>query len=177
MKFNLRLDRLKKINPKTWVIVGLFVLLVVTGYLNFALSGADDQNAAIQPTPTGLVAQDDAAVSVFFETFKTERVTAREQEIAFLDSVINGGGSTAETVNQAQQQKLSVANAMEKEVIIEGLLKVKGFGDAVVTFNQQSINVVVKEKQLDDVAVAKILDIVTSETGAKAADVKVIPAA
>jgi stage III sporulation protein AH len=54
---------------------------------------------------------------------------------------------------------------MEKELILENLIKGKGFEDAVIFFGDDSVNVIVKTQGLDDKQVAQICDIVSKGTG------------
>ena len=65
---------------------------------------------------------------------------------------------------------------MEKELLLEGLIKAKGFEDAVVTIGSSYYNVIVKDNgNLGANEVAQILSVVQSETGASATNVKIIP--
>ena len=59
---------------------------------------------------------------------------------------------------------------------MEGLIKAKGFDDAVVTIGSSYYNVIVKDDgTLGDDQVAQILSVIKSETGASANNVKIIP--
>ncbi|MGI6169879.1 MAG: SpoIIIAH-like family protein, partial [Christensenellales bacterium] len=116
-----------------------------------------------------------AASRNFFTSFRSERENSRTQEIAFLDAVINNDATDADTLKEAQQQKIEISKAMEKEVTIEGLVKAKGFTDVVVTIQSGSVNVVVDSEKLEDAQVAQILDIVKTESGASSDNIKVIP--
>ena len=65
---------------------------------------------------------------------------------------------------------------MEEELILEGLIKAKGFSDAVVTIGSNYYNVIVKDNgDLGSNEVAQILSVVQAETGTKATNVKIIP--
>ena len=68
-------------------------------------------------------------------------------------------------------------NNMEAEFTIENLIRAKGFTDAAVTFHGGSVSVVVDCDTLTEEQVAQLLDIVRSETGEPAENVKVIPGA
>ena len=111
----------------------------------------------------------------FFESFRNERNTARSQEIAYIDTIIEQGAD-AETMADAQQQKLSIVDGMEKEMTIESLLKAKGFTDAAVTLHTGSVNVILSAESLTDEQVAQVLDIVMRETGEGAENIKVTTA-
>ena len=167
---------------KYFVFAGLIALLILTGYLNYTFNNTQPANTA----STNPVEQQQAdetqetstsAEANFFANFRTERETTRNQEIAYLDAIISSSETDADTLKDAQQQKIEISKAMEKEVTIEGLLKAKGFNDAIVTIHSGSVNVVVDSETLDDAQVAQILDIVQSESGESSENIKVIPKA
>lgn len=158
------------IRKKTMIIIGMIALLLVTGYLNYRFNTGDKAVQSIK---------DDATTETgnFFTDFRSERGKNREQEITYLDSIISNQASNPDAIKEAQNLKLDITKSIEKEGTIEGLLKAKGFADAVVTFHTGSVNVVVKDKELSSAKVAKILDVVIKESGEKAENVKVIPSA
>ena len=109
----------------------------------------------------------------YFEAFRGERESIRQQEIRYLDEVIATGNIDAQTLDQALEQKMALVDAMEKEFTVESMITAKGFKDAAVTFHNDSINVVVDAPTLSSAEVAQILDIVKRETGATAEKVKI----
>ena len=159
-----------KISRKAIVISAMVLLLLVTGLLNWKYIS---NNNAIAENKDPV---QDVATSNFFTTYKNERMTNREEEIIYLDSVIANASTDTETINEAQQMKMEIVANMELESTLEGLLVAKGFEDAIVTFGSTSVNVVVKDAELTSAKVAQILDIVTTETQYTASEVKVIQA-
>ena len=111
----------------------------------------------------------------FFASFRGERESVRQKEIEYLDSIITNTNSDKESLKDAQDQKIELTRIMEKEMIIEGLLKAKGFTDAIVTLRTGSVNVVVGAGKITDAQAAQILDIVRRETGESAENIKIIP--
>ena len=99
----------------------------------------------------------------------------RTQEITYIDSIISNTNTDQETLAEAQLMKLELTDTMEKEMLLEGLLKAKGFEDVFVTLGDESINVVVKDAELNQSEVAQILELVQRETSASAQNVKIIP--
>ena len=160
-----------KISRKTMVISLMVVLLLVTGLLNWKYLSTD--NNVKEPES---VIEGDVETANFFTTYKTERMSNREEEMTYLDSVIANASTDTETINEAQQMKMEIISNMELESTLEGLLVAKGFEDAIVTFGTTSVNIVVKDTELTQAKVAQILDIVTTETQYTASEVKVIPA-
>ena len=86
----------------------------------------------------------------------------------YLDEVIAASASDDETLADAQGQKLTLVENMEKEFTVESLIKAKGFEDAAVTFHA------VKADELSDKQVAQILEITKKETGEPAENIKVM---
>ena len=83
--------------------------------------------------------------------------------------------SSAEAIEKAENDKLALTAAMDTELVLEGLIKAVGFDDAVVTSTTENINIIIKSPSLTSEQVAKVLEIVTSETGKSAASVRIIP--
>lgn len=146
-----------RINKKVLVIAGLAILLAVTGVLNWKF--AADKKARQQAEGNGGTEQ---TVSSFAD-FRTERERVRTQELTSIDSIINNENTDTQTLAEAQKMKLELTDTMEKELLIEGLLKAKGFEDAVITISDTAVNVIVKQKDLTKQQVAQVLEIVLRE--------------
>ncbi len=152
-------------NKKIIFSVAMVMLLVATAYLNVVLTRAsgDDQT----PAPVGN----------FFSEFRSERSSTRDQEILYLDSIIGNQGLTEETIENAVDQKLALVSLMESELVLEGLIKAKGFQDVAVTMSSASenVNVVVKTDELSQEDVAQIYSILAEEVNAEYGNIKIIP--
>lgn len=161
------------------LLAALIVALAGVGYLNFVL-GNDAAKTAQKPVTDeieGALSMDDLAVMSsknYFYDYKTNRENVRETEIAYLDSLITSELSDAETVKDAQSQKIQIVKNMESELTIEGLLMAIGFEDAIVTVQSGSVNVVLKKEQITKEEAAQVLEIVRKETGEPAQNIKVI---
>ena len=161
-----------RINKKVLVIAGLAILLAVTGVLNWKF--AADKKARQQAEGNGGTEQ---TVSSFAD-FRTERERVRTQELTSIDSIINNENTDTQTLAEAQKMKLELTDTMGKELLIEGLLKAKGFEDAVITISDTAVNVIVKQKDLTKQQVAQVLEIVLREAGdISAENVKISEAA
>lgn len=161
-----------RINKKVLVIAGLAILLAVTGVLNWKF--AANKKARQQAEGNGGTEQ---TVSSFAD-FRTERERVRTQELTSIDSIINNENTDTQTLAEAQKMKLELTDTMEKELLIEGLLKAKGFEDAVITISDTAVNVIVKQKDLTKQQVAQVLEIVLREAGdISAENVKISEAA
>lgn len=162
----------------TLVCLGLLLVLAVLASVKLnkdeaarretQAAGAAAEDVSIEP------ALEASAPADYFQSFRDEREAVRSMEIEYLDEIIATSANDAETLNDAQQQKLELVNNMEKEFVIENLIRAKGFADAAVTFRGGAVNVVVSAEQLSQSEVAQILDIVRSETGESADNIKIL---
>lgn len=152
---------------KIFVLVGMVALLAAAAVLNIFLNRTPAQ---AQPG-----SGDGATAASFFETYRTERKTTRDQSMLYYDAIIANEASTAEAIADAEAAKLALTRNMEVELVIEGLIKALGFEDAVVTNTTENINVIVKAPELTSAEAAQILDIITTETEKTALDVRIIP--
>ncbi len=165
---------MKKIHlsKRQWIFTGLVLLLCITGVVNYFFSESLGGQKAI-------VTQGDQSASAnlnFYTTFRAERKQARDQEIAYLDSVINDAKTDSATKKKAQEQKLALASSIEQEITVEGLVKALGFADCVVTIKKGSVNVVVENTAaLTSTQAAKIFEIVRKETGESSDNIKIMP--
>ena len=109
-----------------------------------------------------------------FEEFRLERTRVRELETVQLTALMNDLSVNEETRMEASRALNEMAERMEAETTIEGILKMRGHEDAVVTVHQGSVNVVLKNGADDKNECAFILDLVLRETGQTAGNVKII---
>ena len=153
---------------KIIVIVSMVALLVVAGGLNIFLSlynkGGDD------PVNGGTTTQ-----ASFFDTYRVDRQTTRDQTILYLDAIINNEASSEDAIANAEASKLEATTNMEVELVLEGLIKSLGFEDAVVTNSTESVNIIIKSKEITSEQAAQILDVVVTETQKDAINVRIIP--
>ncbi|MCL2696276.1 MAG: SpoIIIAH-like family protein [Clostridiales bacterium] len=162
----------KYLNKRVLTLAGVCLLLVGAIVANVWVSGNQAKEAAQVVAPGGDAPASFMGGGNFFEMYKEDRDNVRTQELAYLDAIV-AQGADQETLSDAQQQKLTLINCMELELTMENLIKAKGFAGVAVSMHQGSINVIVGTSQLTDEQVAQILDIVLTETGERAENVKV----
>ena len=97
----------------------------------------------------------------------------RAQEIEFLRSIINSENADPEALKDAQDRLMELVSNMEKEFTIESRIRGKGFLDAAATLKKDDASIVIGGTALTDEEVARILDIVISETGLPAAKIRI----
>ncbi|MDD4316164.1 MAG: SpoIIIAH-like family protein [Clostridia bacterium] len=155
---------MKTNKKKIIVLVSLVVLLVATGVLNYFL------NAKLSPDDGN-----ELSAVTFFTSYRQDREATRAEEILYLDSVIASDTADEATIASAQAKKLSLCDNMETELILEGLIKARGFEDCVVTISTENVNVVVKAAEIAVEDAAQILNIIVTETTFTAPNVVIIP--
>lgn len=156
----------RKIDKRVFVAAGLVLLLGFTIYLNVAFGQPGEQ--PVNKDETEMTTGD------FFADFRTNREKTREKELMQIDAVIANAQTDANTLSEAQQLKLSISANMEKELIVEGLLIARGFTDAVVTVNAESVNVVIKAEAISSEEAARVYETVLGEINVKAENVKIL---
>ncbi len=149
---------------KIVVLTSMVLLLAVTAALNFVLTRTET-------APGGAV-----TTSTFFSNMKTEKSANRNEEIAILDAVIASAEKDSAEYAEATDQKLAIVAAMESELLLESLIRAKGYEEVAVTMNLSGTSVSVMlggdEPTKEDVAV--IYHLVRTETGLTAENVKIM---
>lgn len=156
-------------NKKKKIIVlsVMVALLVVTGFVNVAL------NNNLKSTTTS--SQNTVTNESFYNVYRTNRETTREKEIQFYESIITSATASQESKDEAQKNKLDLVKQMENELVVEGIIRGKGFEDAVIAVGDTNINVFVKAQVLDKTEVAQIAKVVTEQLKVDIEKVIVIP--
>ena len=96
----------------------------------------------------------------------------------YYDAIIGNETSTAEAKKAAEEARLSLVAQMEKELVVEGLIKAKGFEDAIVTISGANVNAIVKSEKLNSSEVAQIVSVLQTQLNIDDIDyIKVIPVA
>ena len=154
-----------KKKTKIIIITAMVLLLGVTGYLNVMLNNSVSSSTTnTQTTTVG-----------YFQTYRTTREATRDQEMLYYDAIIANETSTEDAVKNAEKSKLALITQMEKELVVEGLIKAKGFEDCVVTISDVNVNAVVKADELTSTEVAQIVAVIQSQLNASIENIKIIP--
>ena len=149
---------------KIFIVLSMVVLLVVTGYLNIALSKSS----------SSVMSETTTTNANFFASCRADKLSTRNLQIEYLNSIINTSTDNAQIV-EANAKKMAISNRIEYETTLEGLIMASGFDDVIVTESDNSISVMVKSNGLTSAEVAKILSIIVDETKVDATSVRVIP--
>lgn len=151
---------------KIIIMSSLVLLLAVAAVLNVLLA-------------KNKVASGDTAVTTanYFTTFRSERSTTRSEELAELDSVIALYEEGSDKYNEAVNLKLKIVEMMENELLLETLIKSRGFSDAVVSIGMESdnVNVFINSEELDYNTALSIYTILKEEVGVAPGSIIILP--
>lgn len=177
------------------VIITVLLFVCVAAYLNWSYNkNADDtQTAAEVPSAAnGSNTGEDAAAEnadpglyynasgeinkEYFETARLNRQQARDAAAAALATVSETKGASQDMIDAALAKISAIAADSIKEAELEDLIKAKGFADCVVYISEEGVSITVPapDEGLPAASVAKITDVVTTQTTYKAADMKII---
>ncbi len=159
---------MKTLSKKKKIIIlsVMIALLLVTGYVNVALNSSLSNST--QTSANNVTAN-------FYTTYRDKREATRTQEIQFYDSIIASTSASEDSKKEAEKNKLAIIAQMEKELVTEGIIRGKGFPDAVVTPSSSNINVFVKAKELTGAEVAQIASVVHEQFGIEDDKIIIIP--
>ena len=151
---------------KIIAMTSLVLLLAVTAVLNFVLANVN--TGATDGTVT---------TANYFTTYRAERTSTRSEELIQLDSVIALYEVGDEKYEEATEMKLSIVTAMEKELVLENMIKSLGFSDAVVSVsrNMDNVNVFINSSELTYDTALSIYNMMKNETGIVSGNVIIMP--
>ncbi len=151
---------------KVILAVSMLLVLAVAAYLNFALlnQGPPDD--------------DDITTVSFFVNYRQNWDNIRTAEITELNEIIAvEGDEYAEARTTALAQKQKIIDLMEMEMLLESLLKVKGYDELVITMgiDSSNINVIVSAEDFTLQDSAIIYNTIISEMAVSPDYVKILP--
>ncbi|MCM1040025.1 MAG: SpoIIIAH-like family protein [Roseburia sp.] len=99
---------------------------------------------------------------------KLQKEQTRAQNKEMLLEIINNANISESQKQEAVNSMISMTDIAEKETAAEILLEAKGFTDAIVSIDGDSVDVVVNTTELTEAQRAQIEDIVIRKTGVSA---------
>ena len=152
---------------KIIVMSSLVLLLAITAIFNFVFANVG----------TEVVKSGGVTPANYFTTYRTERTTTRNESLVQLDSVIALYDEGDERYEEATAMKMEIVAAMEKELVLENMVKSLGFSDAVVSVssNSDNVNVFINSSELNYDTALSIYNMMKEETGIVAGNVIIMP--
>ncbi|MDD6811258.1 MAG: SpoIIIAH-like family protein [Lachnospiraceae bacterium] len=99
---------------------------------------------------------------------KLQKEQTRAQNKETLLEIINNANISETQKQEAVNSMISMTDIAEKETAAEILLEAKGFNDAIVSIDGESVDVVINTPELTEAQRAQIEDIVIRKTGVSA---------
>ena len=152
---------------KIIVMSSLVVLLAATAIFNFVFAN----KSTLASTQSGITSGN------YFTTYRAERTTTRNEELVQLDSVIALYDEEDTKYVEATEMKMEIVAAMEKELVLENMVKSLGFSDAVVSVSAETdnINVFINSSELNYDTALSIYSMLKNETGVVASNIIIMP--
>ena len=117
-----------------------------------------------------------ASAGTYFAEARLTRQVSRDEALSLLQTAATAETASQETIDSAMNAISAMATCSMKEAQIENLLLAKDFSDCVVYIGNDSVTVAVPApvEGLSEEAVARITDIIISETGYQASQLNII---
>ncbi len=110
----------------------------------------------------------------YFVEYRLSRDKLRASLVDRLDEMVNNENTNKTMMDEAQKEIIKLGNISEKELQMEGLIKGKGYEDALVFLTEEDVKVVVSIDELNEQDMVKILEIVHSETNYETSNIKIM---
>ena len=155
---------------KQVVIAIIFCMILAAGYINWAYQD-EGESKPVSNEETEYLGE---AALVNADAALQSKTTARNKAMELLNDIVNNPSTDEESKTSALKQLAQMADNMEKEGICEGILNSKGIGQAVVYIADGVATVTVKtEAELSSDSVAKITDVILTNTSIPADKIKI----
>lgn len=110
----------------------------------------------------------------YFETAEINRKKAHDSAKDYLSSIIGDTSVDEETKDSAREKLTRISEQIKMENDIENLITAQTKSECLVTYNDDSIEIILPKDTLNDNSVIKIKDIVISKTKLTADKITII---
>ncbi|MBR5793080.1 MAG: SpoIIIAH-like family protein [Anaerotignum sp.] len=150
----------------------------VTALVDYAALPDDVETDPI----TGETAGDGAAVFVsantadsasYFAEAKLDREQSRAKQKDILNDMLENKNISQEQKEKCTESMMELQQRIEKETAAEAMIESKGFKEAYVRMDDDTVDVVVDKDKLTDAEVAQIEDIVKRKTGMETSKIRI----
>ena len=150
-------------------VLWIITLVVLAGATYFLITGLQSEMKNIQVVDDGkekdnvdplseLVEKknfeiEDAAA--FFAEYRLERDKVRAQEKELLEELINNEKASESSRREAEKNLLALVDLMEKELLLENMIKAQGFDDALFFYRDDMAMVMVRTEGMNEIETAQ----------------------
>ena len=176
------------------VVTALAVMIAAAGYLNFTESRSSGDITDVDlndPTSYEALLNDDGSIATIADDADTDGLeialgiddTAEVYDdtgaavyvSAQATEMINNTNVDDTKKQECADNLLEIQQRIEKETAAEAMIESKGFSEAYVRIDDDTVDVVVNKSELTDTELAQIMDIVTRKTGMSESQVRISP--
>ena len=153
----------------------------VTALVDYSALPDDADTAELDPI-TGETTGDGAAVFVsantadsssYFAEAKLDREQSRAKQKDILNDMLENKNISQEQKDKCTESMMELQQRIEKETAAEAMIESKGFREAYVRMDDDTVDVVVDKDKLTDAEVAQIEDIVKRKTGMETSKIRI----
>ncbi len=119
------------------------------------------------------VSANTAGGSQYFAEAKLDREQSRAKQQDILTEMLNNENISEEQKVKCTENMMQLQERIEKETAAEAMIESKGFKEAYVRMDDDTVDVVVDQDTLTDAEVAQIEDIVKRKTGMDASQIRI----
>ena len=109
----------------------------------------------------------------YFAEAKLDREQSRAKQKDILTEMLNNENISEDQKAKCSESMMELQERIEKETAAEAMIKSKGFKEAYVRMDDDTVDVVVDKDTLTDAEVAQIEDIVKRKTGMDASKIRI----
>ncbi|MBQ4347049.1 MAG: SpoIIIAH-like family protein [Firmicutes bacterium] len=145
----------------------------------------DDMEVELDPITADVLSEDtDTGAAVFvsaesadtyFVQAKLEREQSRAKQTDILNEMINNENVDSGQKAECADEILKLRERIEKESSAEAMIESKGFSEAYVRIDDETVDVVVNKSELTEAELAQIEDIVKRKTGYNEEQIRISP--
>lgn len=115
-----------------------------------------------------------AQISEYFSSSRLERDTMYSQMLESYQKILDSN-TTSNKQKEAAQKEINKINKIKNSILVsENLIKTKGFKDAIIFVNDDSISVVINKEKLSKEDTAQVQSIIAREMNAKIDDIHIM---
>lgn len=166
---------MKNVKKKNAVLLGLVACLLAISIANYTVFYNDDTSVSnVEDGPSNAtlvsnVTEEDILSgnaelsSEFFSEYRLNRDKVRSQNLEALQNITKDTSLDKDIIKEAVEESVSISKLSETELVVENLIKSKGFDDAIVIIHEGYANVIVDAATLTPSDAAQIQNIVNKE--------------
>lgn len=154
---------------KRFIIIASFcLLLAVTAVLNIVLN--NNISAKAKTNSDNVV-----STANFFTNYRDDRSNTYNQEMVYLQAIIDSENTSAEAKQNAEAEILKLNTTINTQTTLENNIKSLGFGDVVVSALTNNVNVIIKGKAFADEELSQIVNVIETCSDYTFDNIKIIP--